>query len=155
MGRYAQIQGTPGAGFRPVSREMTEVGWDPPREAPSMSNPHPVPITPVGEANNRFRSEVLKGRPGHHRILSTQGIQALGPAAVQEILYLVLTFKEEDFREEFEPHGDRDFISAIYKGMKVWAKIDVYDLNLAFLSPDPADDEVTVRVLTLLLPSEY
>lgn len=120
-----------------------------------MTNPHPVPITPVGEANNRFRSEVLQGRPGHHRILSTQGVQALGPQAVQEILYLVLSFREKDFREDFEPHGDRDFIVVYHQGQRVWAKIDNYDLLMEWMSPDPADDAVTVRVLTVLLPDEY
>ena len=120
-----------------------------------MPQSRPVPISDLGRANNRFREQVLQGRPGHHRILSTQGIQALGQVAVQEILYLVLSFKEEDFREEFEPHGDRDFISAIYKGMKVWAKIDTYDTTLEWMSPDPADDAVTVRVLTILLPEDY
>ena len=99
-----------------------------------MANHQPVPITPFGAANNRFRSEVLRGRPGHHRILSTQGVQALGPAATQEILYLVLSFKEENFRDAFEPHGDRDFIVVHHQGKKVWAKIDAYDLSMKFLS---------------------
>ena len=120
-----------------------------------MTKHHPVALTPVGETNNRFRSEVLEGRPGHHRILSTQGIQALGPAAVQEILYLVLSFKEEDFRESFDPHGDRDFIVVHHQGKKVWAKVDTYDTTLEWMSPDPTDDAVTVRVLTLMMPDEY
>lgn len=115
----------------------------------------PVPITPVGEANNRFRSEVLQGRPGHHRILSTQGIQELGPVAVQEILYLVLSFREEDFRESSDPHGDRDFVVVQHQGKKVWAKIDTYDLSMKWMSPDPTDDAVTVRVMTLMFSCDY
>ncbi len=120
-----------------------------------MANHQPVPITPLGETNSRFRSEVLQGRPGRHRILSTQGIQALGPTAVQEILYLVLSFREEDFRESFDPHGDRDFIVVHHQGKKVWAKVDTYDTTLEWMSPDPTDDAVTVRVLTLMMPDEY
>lgn len=120
-----------------------------------MSDHQPVAITPTGEANNRFRAEVLLGRPGHHRILSTLGIQALGPAVVQEILHQVLVFPDQSFRESFDPYGDRDFIVVHSQGQKVWAKIDTYDLSMKWMSENPADDEVTVRVLTLMLPDEY
>jgi len=120
-----------------------------------MPDHKPVPITSVGLANNRFREQVLCGNPGRHRILATAGVQALGPGAVQEVLYLVLGFKDEDFRESFEPYGDRDFISLAFRGIKIWAKIDTYDPSMEFPSPDPADDKVTVRVLTVMLPDEY
>jgi hypothetical protein len=120
-----------------------------------MPNPRSVPITPVGQANNRFREQVLLGHLGHHRILATRGILALGADALQEILHAVLSFREEDFRESFEPWGDRDFIVLDYLGQKIYAKIDTYDPSLEFQSPDPTDDVVTVRVLTLMLPDEY
>lgn len=120
-----------------------------------MPSPRPVPITPVGQANNRFRDQALHGNPGHHRILATTGIEALGADAVQEILHAVLAFKEEDFRESFEPWGDRDFISLEHQEQKIYAKIDTYDPSLEFMSPDPADDLVTVRVLTVMLADEY
>jgi hypothetical protein len=32
-------------------------------------------------------------------------VKALGEQAVQEILHAVLSFKEEDFRESFDPWG--------------------------------------------------
>jgi hypothetical protein len=120
-----------------------------------MTNQRPVPITPVGEANNRFRAEVLRGSPGHHRILSTRGIQALGSLVVQEILHQVLVFPDESFRESSDPHGDRDFIVVHHQGQKVWAKIDTFDLSMEWMSEDPADDALTVRVMTLMLPDEY
>lgn len=34
-------------------------------------------------------------------------------------------------------------------------KIDYYDLELEYGSEDPADPEQTVRVLTVMLPSDY
>jgi hypothetical protein len=120
-----------------------------------MTNQRPVPITPTGEANNRFRAGVLQGCPGHHRILSTQGVQALGSLAMQEVLHQVLVFPDDSFRESHDPYGDRDFIVVHYHGQKVWAKIDTYDLSLEWMSENPAGDEVTVRVLTLMLPDEY
>lgn len=115
----------------------------------------PVPITATGIANNRFRQQVLLGNPGHHRVLATTGINALGPEAVQEILHAVLSFKEEDFRESFDPWGDRDLVVVEIGAQKIFGKIDTFDPLLEFMSPDPADDLVTVRVLTVMLPEEY
>ena len=120
-----------------------------------MPIPRPIPITPVGLANNRFRQQALLGNPGHHRIMATVGIHALGAEAVQEILHAVLSFKEEDFRESFDPWGDRDMIVIEIDGQKIFGKIDTYDPSMEFMSPDPADDLVTVRVLTVMLPEEY
>jgi hypothetical protein len=120
-----------------------------------MPNPRPVPITPIGQANNRFREQVLRGYLGHHRIMATRGILALGADAVQKILHAVLSFSEEQFRESFEPWGDRDFIVLDYLGQKIYGKIDTFDPSLEFMSPDPADDLVTVRVLTIMLANEY
>ena len=117
-----------------------------------MPIPRPIPITPVGLANNRFRQQALLGNPGHHRIMATVGIHALGAEAVQEILHAVLSFKEEDFRESFDPWGDRDMIVIEIDGQKIFAKIDTYDPSMEFMSPDPADDLVTIRVLTVMLP---
>ena len=120
-----------------------------------MPHSKPVPITLTGAANNRFRQQALLGNPGHHRILATVGIQALGPEAVEGILHAVLSFKEEDFRESFDPWGDRDMVVVEFNGQKIFGKIDVYDPSLEFMSPDPADDMVTVRVLTVMFDFEY
>jgi len=120
-----------------------------------MPSSKPVPITPTGTANNSFRAQSSLGNTGHHRILATPGINALGSDVVQEILHAVLSFKEEDFRESFDPWGDRDMIVVELKGQKIFGKIDTYDPSMEFMSPDPADDLVTVRVLTLMLSEEY
>ena len=100
-----------------------------------MPKPRPGPITPIGQANNRFREQALLGHPGHHRILATLGIQALGSDAVQEILHAILSFQDEQFRESFDPWGDRDFIVVEHHDQKIYAKIDTYDPSLEFLSP--------------------
>ena len=40
-------------------------------------------------------------------------------------------------------------------GTTVWFKVDLYDVDYTYGSPEPSAPEQTRRVLTLLLPSEY
>ena len=42
-----------------------------------------------------------------------------------------------------------------FDGTTVWFKIDLYDVDYTYGSPEPSDPALTRRVLTLLLPSEY
>ena len=40
-------------------------------------------------------------------------------------------------------------------GERIFFKLDYYDLTRACHSPEPADPEVTERVMTIMLASEY
>ena len=60
-----------------------------------------------------------------------------------------------DFTPENDPHGQHDFGSFQYDGKNIFWKIDYYDRQLKFGSPDPADESVTTRVLTVFLTEEY
>lgn len=42
-----------------------------------------------------------------------------------------------------------------FEGTTVWFKLDLYDVDYTYGSPEPSDPKQTHRVLTLLLPSEY
>jgi hypothetical protein len=42
-----------------------------------------------------------------------------------------------------------------FEGTSILFKIDYYDVNLEFGSPDAADPAVTKRVITLMLAEEY
>lgn len=92
-------------------------------------------------------------RRNMNRFTVTQGIQALGPVAVMEIVSKVATFS--DFSEDNDPHGEHDFGAFDYANEKIFWKIDYYTPDLKGGSPDPADPSVTRRVLTILLASEY
>lgn len=62
------------------------------------------------------------------------------------------------FTDDNDPHGEHDFGSFDYSGMKsakIFWKIDYYTTDLKHGSPDPADPSVTCRVLTIMLASEY
>jgi hypothetical protein len=60
-----------------------------------------------------------------------------------------------DFNEGNDPHRERDFGAFMHHDQQIFWKIDAYDLDLQFGSPDPSDPAVTTRVLTILLASEY
>lgn len=81
------------------------------------------------------------------------GIQALGQQSVAEIIRQVRTY--DDFQEANDPYGEHDMGSLTSYGHKIFWKIDYYDLNLLHGSPDPSDPEMTARVLTIMLASEY
>jgi len=41
------------------------------------------------------------------------------------------------------------------KGTRIFFKIDYYDLDYAFASPDASDENLTRRVMTIMLAEEY
>lgn len=87
------------------------------------------------------------------RWLITSGIQALGPEAVMVIVEGVRRFDE--FTPDNDPHGEHDLGAIEFDGRKIFWKIDYYNTSLDGGSPDPADDSVTCRVLTIMLSDEY
>ena len=61
----------------------------------------------------------------------------------------------EEFDESNDPYGEHDFGSFDHDGNTIFWKVDCYDLDQEFYSPDPADPSKTARVLTILLAEEY
>jgi len=64
-------------------------------------------------------------------------------------------FAYSDFTPDNDPYGEHDFGSVEHAGKTIFWKIDAYDRRLKFGSPDPADEAVTTRVLTVMLAEEY
>ena len=54
-----------------------------------------------------------------------------------------------------DPYGEGDFGSIEVGGQTIFWKIDYYGKDLASGSPDPADQSVTTRILTVMLAEEY
>jgi hypothetical protein len=60
-----------------------------------------------------------------------------------------------DFTPDNDPYGEHDFGVVEHAGEKYFWKFDYYDKSLEWGSPDPSDPEVTRRLLTVFLSSEY
>jgi hypothetical protein len=87
------------------------------------------------------------------RVLVTQGVRALPLEVNAAALQAVQAF--DAFTPENDPYGEHDFGSFELQGARIMWKIDYYDPSLTGGSEDPADPEVTTRVLTIMLAEEY
>lgn len=102
----------------------------------------------VRTLNDELRQTMVGGQG-----LITRGIEALGLMAVSSILGSVGQY--DDFSPDNDPYEEHDFGALTWLEHRIFWKIDYYDENLEFASPDPADPEVTARVITIMLASEY
>jgi len=102
----------------------------------------------IRELNDRLRKSGSGGI-----VVLTNGIAALGLPAVNAIFQAVANF--DSFDANNDPWGEHDCASLTVNGVRVLWKIDYYDRSRQFLSPDPADPKVTVRVLTVMRADEY
>jgi hypothetical protein len=87
------------------------------------------------------------------KLFQTAGINALPLADQSAIREKVETFS--DFTPDNDPHGERDFGAFEHNGNRIFWKIDYYDRTMTKGSEDPSDPSQTVRVLTIMLASEY
>jgi hypothetical protein len=98
--------------------------------------------------NDAFRTSLSGGR-----VMMTAGIDALDGDVKAMIIRKVATFS--DFNADNDPHGEHDFGAIEVAGLKVFWKIDAYDLTMTYGSEDPANPDVTTRVMTIMLGDEY
>lgn len=103
----------------------------------------------IRRLNDAFR----RGEVLHGSIVITEGIRALGDDILPRIVALVSEFGA--FSEDNDPHGEHDFGALHHQDQKIFWKIDYFDRDLKYHSPDAANPEVTCRVLTVMLASEY
>lgn len=120
-------------------------------------------IDPVKEAeliaaqNDAFRHSILGTTPvadtPQGQFVMTRGVAALGPDAQLDLTRRVAAF--DAFNADSDPQGWHEMGVIDLDGKTVWFKLDLYDVDYQYGSPEPSDPKQTRRVLTLLLPSEY
>ena len=87
------------------------------------------------------------------QLVVTHGIAALDLSAKAAIFAAVQEF--DRFTPDNDPYGEHDFGALDVVGERVMFKIDYYNRAMAGHSPDAANPDVTTRVLTIMLASEY
>ncbi|MDQ2102112.1 DUF3768 domain-containing protein [Azospirillum isscasi] len=102
----------------------------------------------IARLNDHLRRSFEGGR-----VVITSGIAALDPLHINLILAGVRTFNA--FAADNDPYGEHDCATLMVRGVRVMWKIDYYDPTMTYLSSDPADPSVTVRVLTIMLADEF
>jgi hypothetical protein len=105
-------------------------------------------LSSIAKMNDLFRGTFIGGK-----VVMTQGVAALPEALRAEVLTAVREFTA--FTEDNDPHGEHDFGSFTVGGEEFFFKIDYYDPTMTYGSTNPADPKVTIRVLTIMLVSEY
>jgi uncharacterized protein DUF3768 len=102
-------------------------------------------------AKTRALNDELRRTFSGGKIMMTNGLSS-HPDHIR-ILNRVRTFNA--FTEDNDPYGEHDFGAFDHAGDVIFFKIDYYDKDLSFGSPDPSDPEVTTRVMTIMLAAEY
>ncbi len=99
--------------------------------------------------NDQFR----KYARGEGSILITNGVSSQGEAFMHAVALAVKDY--DQFTADNDPHGEHDFGSIELQGEKLFWKIDYYDKTMEAGSPNPSDERLTHRVLTIMLANEY
>lgn len=102
----------------------------------------------IATLNDTFRKTFTGGQ-----VLLTAGIATMSSEDKANIISLVQNF--DNFTPDNNPYAENDFDSFDYKGNKIFFKIDYYDLNYEFMSKNPANPDITNRVLSIMLAEEY
>ena len=98
--------------------------------------------------NDNFRSTFVGGR-----VMMTAGVNALPLDTKARVILAVQSFS--NFTKDNDPHGEHDFGSFEIERETYFWKIDYYALDMDGGSQDPADPDVTTRVLTIMRADEY
>ncbi|WP_082980535.1 DUF3768 domain-containing protein [Mesorhizobium sp. WSM3873] len=86
-------------------------------------------------------------------VVITDGIAALGPSTIRDIISAITVF--DGFTPENDPYGEHDCAVMTVVAIKIIWKIDYYDLTRRYHSTDPSDRNVTSRVMTIMRADEY
>ena len=105
-------------------------------------------INEIALQNDNFRKHLSQGT-----LVLTQGIRSNTKEDLEAIITKVRTF--DTFDENNDPYGERDFGAFDDKGKRIFWKIDYYDREFLYLSPDVSNLRVTNRVLTIMYAEEY
>ena len=102
----------------------------------------------IAARNDALRRDRLGGH-----VMMTAAVAALPPDTLAAAILAMRRF--DDFAPDNDPYGEHDFGAFEHAGERFFFKIDTYaDASLTYCAEDPLAPGV-VRVLTLMLASDY
>lgn len=104
--------------------------------------------TEIALQNDNFRKHLSQGT-----LVLTQGIRSNTKEDLEAIITKVRTF--DNFDENNDPYNEHDFEAFDYKGKRIFWKIDNYDREFLYLSPDVSNPRLTNKVMTVMYAEEY
>jgi len=107
-----------------------------------------APAERIRELNDELRKTGFGGTT-----YLTRGLLSKGADFIAKATAAVRGF--DAFTGDNDPWQEHDCATLDVDGEAVMFKIDYYDENMEFGSPDPADPKMTRRVLTIMLAEEY
>ena len=102
----------------------------------------------VKQLNDAFRRSTVGGK-----FMFASGVSALDKKTREEIILEVRKFNKFDLGND--PYKEHDFGSLNVKGIDIFWKMDYYDNQMKYHSPDKSDPLQTKRVLTIMKASEW
>lgn len=118
-------------------------------EQTNFADRQPVPrAEAIARLNDKLRITCFGGH-----IMVTRSVSSLDGFNAAELMACLRSYDQFDI--DNDPHGERDFGDLMLWGADLLWKIDAYDTSMKFGSPDPANERVTTRVMTVMLAAEY
>jgi hypothetical protein len=102
----------------------------------------------------RDLNDVFRRNPQRHgRLVLTAGVLAEGTEFVDKCLQTVRSF--DAFDDDNDPWREHDFGAFKVEEKRCFFKIDYYNRDMRYHSPDPTDAADTLRVMAIMLAEEY
>lgn len=107
----------------------------------------------IRELNDKLRQNPYHTAPGKDMIVLTGALAQMDEPLRMAAIINAAGF--DTFTEDNDPHGEHDFGQLTIRGEQIMFKIDYYDMDLSAGSEEPWNPDVTRRVMSLFLASDY
>lgn len=109
----------------------------------------------IAELNDELRKSIVTNawQQTKNKVVMSSSISFMQSEDRMTIFTNVAEFK--DFTKGDNPYGENDFGAFSHNGTKIFWKIDYYDNDMKYHSPDNTDPEKTIRLLTIMTASEW